>query len=70
MDVHMITPYLYQYTVGSAVFLGGLLVAHRAGAIDLKNQEIRRWFTVLLVGMVLFASVHALLQFVLPFVGA
>lgn len=69
MDTLMIIPYFYQYTVGSIVFFGGLLVAHRTGALDLKSREARQWFTILLVGMGLFASLHALLQFVFPFVG-
>jgi len=69
MDIYMVAPYLYQYTVGSIVFFGGLLIVHRAGAMDLKNRAARRTLAILLAGMALFASVHALFQFVFPFVG-
>lgn len=69
MDTHMIIPYFYQYTVGSIVFFGGLLVARQAGALDLKSREIRWTLAILLVGMALYASLHALLQFVFPFIG-
>lgn len=69
MDLAMVTPYLYQYGLGSVIFFGALVIARASGALELKDQENRRTFYILLVGMAGYAVVHALLQFVFPFMG-
>ncbi len=50
--------YLYIYGIGGMVFLAGLLVAWRAGAL----RRNRGWLAVLLAGMALYALGHAGLQ--------
>ena len=69
MDTALITPYLYQYGVGSLIMAGSLFIAHRTGALDMQSSESRRTFGILVGGMVLYAVVHGLIQFVFPFVG-
>lgn len=68
MERALIVPYFYQYGAGLLIFVGALVMAHRAGALNLRVPEIRRTFTVLVGGMAVYAIVHALLQFVFPFV--
>lgn len=50
-------PWLYVYGLGGAVFFAGLAVAFRRGA-----RPTRRLLVVLLVGLGLFAGLHAVLQ--------
>lgn len=69
MESDLITSYIYQYSVGSVLFIGGLVIARMSGALDFHDAENRRTTIVLVAGMIGFAIVHALLQFVFPFWG-
>ncbi len=69
MDTALITPYLYQYGMGAFIMAASLFAARAAGALDLRERETKKTFVILIAGMLLYAVVHGLLQFVFPFVG-
>ncbi len=58
--------YLYQYGVGGLVFFGSLLLLWRRGMLGGQSAERRRWVLLLLLGMVVYAAVQGVLQFVGP----
>lgn len=51
-------PYLYLYGVGGLLFLGGLYLVLRSGALDLKRPRHRRWLGVLLFGFLWYMGLH------------
>ena len=51
-------PYLYLYGVGGILFLGGLYLVLRSGALDLKRQSHRRWLGVLVFGLFWYMGIH------------
>jgi hypothetical protein len=55
--------YLYHYGLGGILFLIGMLLAWRSGALDLKTKQGRTWFFVLILGLVLYMAGHAFFQF-------
>jgi len=59
-------PVIYQYGIGGIVFVLGLVLATRAGTLDLKTRRGKRWFGVLVGGFVLYLCVHMFFQFVAP----
>lgn len=61
--------WFYLYGVGGAVYAAGALWCVRMGVLDLSEPRERRVFVVATLCLALFAGVHALFQFVLPFVG-
>lgn len=58
--------YLYQYGVGGLVFFGSLLLLWRRGMLGGQSAHRRRWVLLLLLGMVAYAVVQGVLQFVGP----
>ncbi len=50
-------PYFYMYGIGGLVFLAGLVIAWRAGALNSK-----RLLAVLVGGFIFYAGLHAFLQ--------
>jgi hypothetical protein len=58
--------FVYQYAVGGAVFVAGMVALVRAGAIRLDRRSGRRAVGLLVGGFVLYALAHALSVFVLP----
>ena len=61
--------YWYMYGVGSLIYLGGTVLCLRVGALDLQNPRERLAFGIATAGLLVYAGVHALFQFVLPFAG-
>lgn len=51
-------PYLYLYGVGGILFLGGLYLVLRSGALDLKRPSHRRWLGVLVFGLFWYMGLH------------
>jgi len=51
-------PYLYQYAVGLAIFVLGLLVIIRARSCVLSRRDDRFWFGVLIFGFLWYAGIH------------
>ena len=59
-------PVVYQYGIGGIVFVLGLVLATRAGTLDLKTRRGKRWFAALIGGFVLYLCVHIFFQFIAP----
>ena len=53
-------PYLYQYGVGGAIFIVGLIIILKTGACRLSRKQDRFWFTVLVLGFFWYAGGHFL----------
>lgn len=58
----MTDPFVYQYTVGGAVFLVGLLYAWRQGFLGLSGQQLRNT-VVVIGGFVAIAGLQGWLQY-------
>ena len=58
--------YAYQYLVGGAIFLIGLLFAWRQGDVGLKDTRSIKNTLLLVGGFALFALIHAFFQFIAP----
>ncbi len=56
------TPYIYQYTIGGAVFLVGLVYAARQGYVGFTGRKLLN-LSVLVGGFACFAGVQGYLQF-------
>jgi len=65
MNERLLT-YLYQYGVGGLVFFGSLLLLWRRGMLGSQSAERRRWVLLLVMGMVAYALVQGVLQFLGP----
>lgn len=61
--------FLYLYTVGGLLFVGGLWLGVKRGAVDLQDRHGRRTVIMLLGGYAAYILFHALTQFVLPGMG-
>ncbi|MBE7560453.1 hypothetical protein HS125_16535 [bacterium] len=55
--------FLYHYGLGGLLFLAGMLLAWRAGALEFSTRSQRVWVIVLLVGLLLYLAGHAFFQF-------
>lgn len=51
-------PYIYLYAVGGALFLGGLFLVLKSGALDMKRRGHRRWLGVLVFGLLWYMGLH------------
>lgn len=51
-------PYLYLYGVGGLIFIAGLVLVLKSGAMNLKRASHRRWLGVLIFGFVWYMSLH------------
>jgi len=60
--------WFYLYGVGGTFYGLGTYLCVRAGTLDFKNKRDRRMYTATTSCLVLFAVVHGLFQFVLPYV--
>lgn len=58
--------FIYQYAVGGAFFLITLYIMIRSRSLDLKTRTGRRYLGIFLVGLFLYAAVHAFSVFLLP----
>ena len=54
--------YLYQYLVGGAVFVFGLVLAWRAGEVGIATARQRRRLIILVAGLSFFALLQGILQ--------
>lgn len=54
-------PFIYLYGVGGILFLIGLIVIRKSGAINLKLKRHRYWYRVLIFGYLYFVAMHAFL---------
>ena len=54
-------PFIYLYGVGGLIFLFGMIIIKKSGAIDLTKKKHRIWFKVLIFGYFYFALFHAIL---------
>ncbi len=52
-------PFAYQYGLGALIFVGGLAVLLRAGALRLARHEDRRLLAAILAGFLGFVALHA-----------
>ena len=59
----------YMYGVGGLIYGGGTIAGIKLGVLDLKVTRDRLLFFSMTGCLMLFAGVHALFQFVLPFSG-
>ena len=50
--------YLFQYTVGSLVFIIGMILAFRSGDMKFQWQECRHYVVILVVGLLGYAIFH------------
>lgn len=57
------SPFIYLYLVGGIFFLGGMLIAKRAKAINFDKKINRFWWKVSFFGFFYFMAIHALLIF-------
>ncbi len=55
-------PFIYQYAVGGAVFLVGLIYAYRQGAIGLSGRPLRN-LIILLIGLAALMGLQGYLQY-------
>jgi len=53
------TSYFYMYGFGVLFFFIGIFIILKSGACNLKREQDRFWFKILMFGMVFFASLHA-----------
>ena len=65
MDERLLT-FLYQYGLGGLVFVLTLVLLWRAGMLGSEPRVRRRRVLLLCLGVLGYAAVHALLQFVAP----
>ncbi len=56
------TPYIYQYTIGGAVFLVGLVYAARQGYVGFSGRKLLN-LSALVGGFACFAGMQGYLQF-------
>ena len=61
--------YFYQYVLGTAIFVAGTVMCIRTGVLDLGDRKERRAWAMATGGLVAYAVIHAVLQFVFPFMG-
>jgi hypothetical protein len=61
--------WFYLYGVGGAIYALGTYLCTRAGVLDFGDRRERGMFAWATAAMILFAVIHALFQFVFPFVG-
>ena len=62
-------PLIYQYSVGGALFLVGLLFAVLGGACDLQRRGDRRWLIISVVGLATFFAGHLTLYLLAVYVS-
>lgn len=53
-------PFLYDYAVGGSLFAATIYLGIRVGAIDLGRSTDRNTLLLLVAGILLFATTHAI----------
>ena len=61
--------WFYQYSVGGILFIFGLYICLKSGAIDLKKREGKQMVAILIGGFLFFLSFHFFFQFIAPYLG-
>ncbi|MFQ6609047.1 MAG: hypothetical protein ACE5EE_11030 [Fidelibacterota bacterium] len=51
-------PYIYLYGAGGFIFLLGLLLIVRSGAINLNKKKHKFWLAVLFFGFIWYLAIH------------
>ena len=69
LAVSIWAPLIYQYAVGGALFLVGLLVAIFGGACDLRRRGDRLWLLVSVLGLGTFFAGHLTLYLLAVYVS-
>ena len=59
-------PYVYVYSIGGLLFIAGMVIALRSGAMNLSTRRGRIILVLLLGGMLFFLAFHFFFQFVAP----
>ena len=56
-------PYLYLYGVGGGIFLVGMFIILRSRSLKLERIRHRRWYHILIFGLVYYMGIHGLFTF-------
>ncbi len=59
-------PYVYVYSIGGLLYLAGMMIALRSGAMNLSTRRGRVILLLLVGGMLFFLAFHFFFQFVAP----
>lgn len=59
---HSWLPFIYLYGLGGILFILGIIITHRATALDLSRPKHRMWMVILIFGFVWYFSIHGLLN--------
>jgi len=59
---HTWLPFIYLYGLGGILFLLGIIITRRAGALDLSKPKHRMWMVILIFGFFWYFSIHGLLN--------
>jgi len=59
---HTWLPFIYLYGLGGILFLLGIIITRRAGALDLSRPKHRMWMVILIFGFIWYFSIHGLLN--------
>ncbi|MFQ6604950.1 MAG: hypothetical protein ACE5D8_05270 [Fidelibacterota bacterium] len=59
---HSWLPFIYLYGLGGILFLLGIYITSRAGALDMKRPKHRIWMAILFFGYIWYFSIHGLLN--------
>ncbi|MCF8241281.1 MAG: hypothetical protein K9J16_07830 [Melioribacteraceae bacterium] len=54
-------PFIYLYGVGGLLFLSGMVIARKSGALNMQRKTHRYWYKVLIFGYFYFVFIHAFL---------
>ncbi len=66
MNLHAVS-FFYHYIVGGIILLIGMALVLASGELSVKTSRGRRYLAVLIGGFALYAGLHALSVFVLPY---
>ena len=59
-------PYVYVYSIGGLIFIFGMILAFRSGAMNTATGRGRLILAILIGGMLFFMGLHFFFQFVAP----
>jgi hypothetical protein len=51
-------PYIYLYGAGGTLFIIGMVIIKKSGAMNLKLKRHRFWLKVLIFGIIYFMFLH------------
>ncbi len=59
---HAWLPFIYLYGLGGILFLLGIYITKKAGALDLNRPKHRIWLVILFFGFLWYFAIHGLLN--------